>query len=222
MNYLAVKHQTTHVRPAKHNLVVVEVAGQKRRVRDKPHLYVFRTQRSVRDSFAQLKKGEGPIWVSGSDLKLRSDLVPKYAPTSKLKVAKERLERLKIDLARRGFAINRDASTWRVYVLDIDPNVAPAIGNRGKLGRVIYVGQTSATVERRLAQHQGRVLSKSGKFIGSPKVRNRNPLLNTRLSPKKVLFTKADALAFETKVHQRLEVLGYRVRGDTEKSESSQ
>lgn len=222
MNYLAVKHQTTHARPAKHNLVVVEVAGQKRRVLDKPHLYVFRTQRSVRDSFARLNSGGGPSWVSGSELKLRLDLVPKYEPTSKLKVAKERLERLKIDLARRGFAINRDASTWRVYVLDIDPNVAPAIGNRGKLGKVIYVGQTSATVERRLAQHQGRVLSKSGKFIGSPKVRNRNPLLNTRLSPKRVLFTKADALAFETKVHQRLEFLGYRVLGDTEKSESSQ
>jgi len=222
VSYLAVKHQTTQAKPAKHNLVVVEVAGQKRRVRDKPHLFVFRTQRSVRDSFARLKNGEGPSWISGLDLKLRLDLVPKYEPTSKLKVAKERLERLKIDLARKGFAINRDVSTWRVYVLDIDPDVAPAIGNRGKLGKVIYVGQTSATVEKRLAQHQGQILSKSGKFIGSTKVRNRNPLLNTRLSPKKVLFTKADALAFETKVHERLEALGYRVRGDTEKSESSQ
>jgi len=217
VNYLAAKHQTTHARSAKHNLVVVEVAGQKRRVQDKPHLYVFRTQRSVRDSFARLKKGEGPIWVSGSDLKLRLDLVPKYQPTSKLEVAKERLERLKIDLARKGFAINRDISTWRVYVLDINPEIAPAKSNHGKLEKEIYVGQTSATVERRLAQHQGRVLSKSGKFIGSRKVRNRNPLLNTRLSPKKVLFTKADALAFETSVHQRLEALGYQVLGDTEK-----
>ena len=217
MSYLAVKHQTTQAKPAKHNLVVVEVAGQKRRVLEKPHLYVFRTQRSVKDSFARLKNGEGPSWVSGWDLKLRLDLVPKYEPTSKLKVAKERLERLKIDLARRGFAINRDASTWRVYVLDIDPNVAAAKGNRGKLGKVIYVGQTSATVERRLAQHQGRVLSKSGKFIGSRKVRNRNPLLNTRLSPQKVLFTKADALAFESKTHARFKALGYRVIGDTKK-----
>ena len=218
MSYLAVKHQTTQAKPVKHNLVVVEVAGQKRRVREKPHLYVFRTQRSVKDSFARLNNGGGPNWVSGSELKLRLDLVPKYKQTSKLVVANERLDRLKIDLARKGFAINRDVSTWRVYVLDIDPDIAPAKGNRGKLEKVIYVVQTSATVERRLAQHQGRVLSKSGKFIGSRKVRNRNPLLNTRLSPKKVLFTKADALAFESKVHQRLEVLGYQVRGDTEKS----
>ena len=215
MSYLAVKRQTTQAKPAKHNLVVVEVAGQKRRVRDKPHLFVFRTQRSVKDSFARLKKGEGPSWVSGSDLTLRLDLVPKYKPTSKFKVAKERLERLKIELARKGFAINREVSTWRVYVLDIDPDVAPAIGNRGKLGKVIYVGQTSATVERRLAQHQGQILSKSGKFIGSSKVRNRNPTLNRRLSPKKVLFTKNDALAFETKVHQKFEGLGYRVLGDS-------
>jgi hypothetical protein len=216
VSYLAVKRQkSTHAKPAKHNLVVVEVAGQKRRVRDKPHLFVFRTQRGVRDSFARLKNGEGPSWVSSLDLKLRLDLVPKYKPTSKFKVAKERLERLKIDLARKGFAINRDVSTWRVYVLDIDPDVAPAIGNRGKLGKVIYVGQTSAAVERRLAQHQGQILSKSGKFIGSSKVRNRNPTLNRRLSPKKVLFTKNDALAFETRVHQKFEDLGYRVLGDS-------
>jgi len=217
VNYLAAKHQTTQAKPAKHNLVVVEVAGQKRRVREKPHLYVFRTQRSVKDSFAWLNNGGGPNWVSGSELKLRLDLVPKYKQTSKLEVAKERLERLKIDLARKGFAINRDIRTWRVYVLDINPEIAPAKSNHGKLEKEIYVGQTSATVERRLAQHQGRVLSKSGKFIGSRKVRNRNPLLNTRLSPKKVLFTKADALAFETSVHQRLEALGYQVLGDTEK-----
>jgi len=211
---LAVKHQTTQAKPAKHNLVVVEVAGQRRRVRNKPHLFVFRTQRGVRDSFARLKNGEGPSWVLGLDLKLRLDLVPKYKPTSKFKVAKERLERLKIDLARKGFAVNRDVSTWRVYVLDIDPDVAPSIGNRGKLGKVIYVGQTSATVERRLAQHQGQILSKSGKFIGSSKVRNRNPTINKGLTPAKILFTEDDAKAFETKIHRRLETLGYRVLGD--------
>ena len=215
MSYLAVEHQTTQAKLAKHNLVVVEVAGQKRRVRDKPHLYVFRTQRGVRDSFVRLKNGDGPSWVSSSVLKLRLDLVPRYKQTFKLKIARERLSRLKIDLARKGFAINCDASTWRVYVLDIDPNVSPAIKNRGKRGKVIYVGQTSTTIERRLAQHQGRILSKAGKFIGSPKVRGRNPTLNTRLSPKKVLFTKDDALAFETKVHQKFEDLGYRVLGDS-------
>ena len=215
MNNLAAKDRASQARPAQQNLVVVELAGQKRRVLDRPHLYVYRTQKTVKESYVQLVNGDGPSWVSSSVLKLRLDLVPRYKQTFKLKIARERLSRLKIDLARKGFAINCDASTWRVYVLDIDPNVSPAIKNRGKRGKVIYVGQTSTTIERRLAQHQGRILSKAGKFIGSPKVRGRNPTLNTRLSPKKVLFTKDDALAFETKVHQKFEDLGYRVLGDS-------
>jgi hypothetical protein len=218
VNNLAAKDRASQARPAQQNLVVVELAGQKRRVLDRPHLYVYRTQKTVKESYVQLANGEGPSWISGSVLKLRLDLVPRYKQTFKLKIARERLSRLKIDLARKGFAINCDASTWRVYVLDIDPNVSPAIKNRGKRGKVIYVGQTSTTIERRLAQHQGRILSKAGKFIGSPKVRGRNPTLNTRLSPKKVLFTKDDALAFETKVHQKFEDLGYRVLGDSSAS----
>ena len=218
MNNLAAKDRASQARPAQQNLVVVELAGQKRRVLDRPHLYVYRTQKTVKESYVQLVNGEGPSWISGSVLKLRLDLVPRYKQTFKLKIARERLSRLKIDLARKGFAINCDASTWRVYVLDIDPNVSPAIKNRGKRGKVIYVGQTSTTIERRLAQHQGRILSKAGKFIGSPKVRGRNPTLNTRLSPKKVLFTKDDALAFETKVHQKFEEMGYRVLGDSSAS----
>ena len=218
MNNLAAKDRASQARPAQQNLVVVELAGQKRRVLDRPHLYVYRTQKTVKESYVQLVNGEGPSWISGSVLKLRLDLVPRYKHTFKLKISRERLSRLKIDLARKGFAINCDASTWRVYVLDIDPNVSPAIKNRGKRGKVIYVGQTSTTIERRLAQHQGRILSKAGKFIGSPKVRGRNPTLNTRLSPKKVLFTKDDALAFETKVHQKFEDLGYRVLGDSSAS----
>ena len=218
MNNLAAKDRASQARPAQQNLVVVELAGQKRRVLDRPHLYVYRTQKTVKESYVQLVNGEGPSWISGSVLKLRLDLVPRYKQTFKLKIARERLSSLKIDLARKGFAINCDASTWRVYVLDIDPNVSPAIKNRGKRGKVIYVGQTSTTIERRLAQHQGRILSKAGKFIGSPKVRGRNPTLNTRLSPKKVLFTKDDALAFETKVHQKFEDLGYRVLGDSSAS----
>ena len=59
-----------------------------------------------------------------------------------------------------------------------------------KLGKVIYVGQTSATVERRLAQHQGQILSKSGKFIGSSKVRNRNEIYGILIAIELFLFSR--------------------------------
>ena len=116
--------------------------------------------------------------------------------------------------SRKGYGINTDSKKWVVYVLNVDADVEPVIKNRGELGKVLYVGQTSATREKRLAQHQGKELSKSGKHIGSLKLRGRNPTPNKGLTPRKVLFTEKDAIAFETKTHKKLEALGYRVLGD--------
>ena len=200
-----------------YNLLVVELKGLEGRSPKKPHLYVIVTPRKPETEFERLVKGGGPQFVRRKIVKLRDDLAPDYKETTKREVAEKRLEKLKNDLSRRGYGINTDSKKWVVYVLNVDADVEPIIPNRGKLGKVVYVGQTSTTIERRLAQHQGRNLSKSGKFIGSPKVRNRNPSFNTILSPKKLLFTRADALAFETRVHEKLATLGYRVLGDTER-----
>lgn len=160
-----------------------------------------------------LQEGKGPRWMQGHAKRLRPDLIPKYKPTRKKEVADARVESLKTDLARKGFAVNGDAKTWRVYVLDIDADVAPPIKNRGKLNKVLYVGQTSAAIEVRERQHQGE-LSKSGRYIGSRKVRGRNPKLNLRLTPSKVVYAESDAIAFESLVHKKLEKRGYRVLGD--------
>jgi len=195
---------------------VVELKGLEGRSPDKPHLYVIFTLRKPKTEFERLVKGEGPQFVRGKVVKLRNDLIPKYKETTKKEVAERRLERLKTDLSRRGYGINTDSKKWVVYVLNVDADVEPVYPNRGKLGKVVYVGQTSATREKRLAQHQGKELSKSGKYIGSPKVRGRNPTPNKGLTPRKVLFTEKDATAFETKTHKKLEALGYRVLGDVQ------
>jgi hypothetical protein len=87
-------------KPKNHNLVVIELADEKRRIQSKPHLYVLQTQRDPEQVFEKVKSGNGPKWITGTARKLRSDLVPNYRPTNKLDVAKVRLDRLKTDLSR--------------------------------------------------------------------------------------------------------------------------
>lgn len=199
------------------NLVVIELSGEQRRIPSKPHLYVTRTQRTPEAVLQSLQEGKGPKWIQGRAKTLRPDLIPRYKPTRKKEIAEVRLKNLKIDLARKGYAINGDTKTWRIYVLDIDADLAPPIKNRGKLNKVVYVGQTSSPIEVRVKQHQGK-LSQSGRYIGSSKVKGRQPELNLDLTPSRVLYTKTDAVLFETSIHKKLKQKGYRVLGDVVKS----
>ena len=203
-----------------YNLFVVELKDLKGRSADKPHLYVTLTSSNTELAFRRLLEGKGPTWVQGKVEKLRTDLIPNYRETSDREVAEKRLGKLKIDLSRQGFGVNGDSTVWVVYVLDIDPNVEPKILDLGKKGKAIYVGQTSSTRELRAEQHAGRP-SKSGKHIGSRKTKGRNPVLNLHLSPIKEMYTKEDALAFETATHERLEEMGYRVLGDVQEGYKS-
>ena len=211
-----VDSQTSVKRVKPYNLFIVELNELKGRSADMPHLYVTFTSSDTERAFQRLLAGKGPDFVQGKDKRLRSDLVPNYPDTCDRKEAESRLEKLKVELSRKGFGVNGDSTVWVVYVLDIDPNVEPKILDRGKLGKVIYVGQTSTTRERRAEQHAGKRLSKSEKYIGSRKTKGRNPVLNLELSPSKEMYTKEDALAFETETHKRLEIIGYKVLGDVQ------
>lgn len=208
--------QASAKRVKPYNLFIVELNGLKGRSADKPHLYVTVTSSDTEKAFQRLLAGKGPDFVQGKVKRLRSDLVPNYPDTFEKEEAERRLENLKVDLSRKGFGVNGDSTVWVVYVLDIDPNVEPKILDLGTNGKVIYVGQTSTTRERRTEQHAGKLLSKSGKYIGSRKTKGRNPVLNLELSPSKEIYTKEDALAFETETHKKLERLGYKVLGDVQ------
>lgn len=196
------------------NLVVIELEGAERRVSGKPHLFVLRSQRMPEAVLKSLQEGKGPKWMQGHAKRLRPDLIPNFKPTRKKEVADSRVENLKTDLARKGFAINGDAKTWRVYVLDVDADVAPPIKNRGKLNKVVYVGQTSKEIEIRLKEHRGEALGKSGRYLGSRRTKGRNPTINKSLTPKRKCFSQMDAEKFETDYSHKLKRAGYRVLGD--------
>lgn len=211
---MAKRHTKVPRKNPPQNLVVIELTEGERRVPDRPHLYVLRTQRTPEAVLNTVKEGNGPKWIVGTAKKLRSDLIPKYRTTRKLKVAELRVRRLKVDLAQRGFAINGDAKTWRVYVLDVDADITPSIRNRGRKNHVVYVGQTSKKIETRLREHRGEAFGNSGKYLGSRRTKGRNPRINKSLTPKKKCFTQLDAEKFEVEYSHKLEKAGYRVLGD--------
>jgi hypothetical protein len=200
---------------ARKQIVVVELDPSfPVRKRGKPHLYVAATAQDPDAFFERLKSGSGPTWIGGRVVRVRRDLAFEYGPSSNPHVLARRLDEIKTRLSRSGHAVNGDAAIWRVYVLDvIVPPDDPMI-DRGRLRKVVYVGQTSKSIADRVKEHAGTALGKSGRYLGSRKLRNRKSRINRRLTPKTPFYTSADAISGETRLHSKLESMGYRVLGD--------
>jgi hypothetical protein len=141
-------------------------------------------------------------------------LVYNYKPSRSAKAIARRLDETKTRLARLGHAINGVESVWSLYVLDVNADIEPSLKNRGKRNHVVYVGQTSKSIEIRLKEHRGELSGKNNKYLGAPSIKGRDPKLNHRLTPKKKLFTEEDAILHEAKLAHKLKAAEYRVLGD--------
>jgi hypothetical protein len=209
------KHSRATGNQRRRHVVVIEL-DHKMKVREpgKPHLYVTSTMRRPQDLLDRLQRGKRPSWMKGELVRLRQDLIFDYRPTTSKKVIDRRLEETKLRVARMGYAVNGDANVWSVYVLDVDPDAGQPLLERGRLNRVIYVGQTSKDVDTRLKEHRGESVGRKGQYLGAPSVKGRRPRLNRELAPKRQVFTKEDAIKLESKHALKLAKKGYRVLGD--------
>jgi hypothetical protein len=199
----------------KRSVVVIELSAEfERRVPDRPHLYVAATSQDPGSLLADLSEGRGPRWISGRVRALRPDLVLNYKPTTSSVAIQRRLNETRSRLSKLGFAVNGDARVWSIYVLDINADAPPALLDRGRLNKVIYVGQTSKDVTTRVLEHQGLALSKKRKYLGAPSTKGRSPRLNTKLTPTELYFTEGDAKKAEAECARKLKRAGYRVLGD--------
>jgi hypothetical protein len=133
-----------------------------------------------------------------------------------METAKKRLKECRDQLARQGHAVNRDASRFSIYIVDLDPDIAPPMVNRGKLCKLVYVGQTSLTPEQRFAQHKGPAPRPGKRDLRSRIVNKRGVGLNYGLmkSLDTEAFSLEQAKERETYVSGLLERRGYRVFGD--------
>jgi hypothetical protein len=180
----------------------------------KPHLYVAVSQLEPSQFLDSLLSPASKMKLPGKPLRLRQDLIPKYKPSRESTVIARRLAETRQALRQRGHAVNGDYKVWSVYVLDLDPDNPTPIVDRGKKNHVVYVGQTSKEIETRLNEHRGEAFGKSGKYLGSRRIKGRNPTINKSLTPKKKLFSQRDAEKFEVEYSHKLQKAGYRVLGD--------
>ena len=193
----------------KHSIMVVELDSQ--RDSKKTRLYVTSSSQSPEKFIERLIAQQDELSLPGRPVGLRQELVLGYKPSRSKSAIQRRLKETKQRLDKLGFEV---FPYWRIYVLDVDPDKPEPLLDRGKRNHVVYVGQTSKSIEVRLLEHQGLRRGKDGRYLGGPSIEGRSPKLNTDLTPENRVFSLEDALAFETEYSMKLKDLEYRVLGD--------
>ena len=189
--------------------MVVELDSQ--RDSKKTRLYVTSSSQSPEKFIERLIAQQDELNLPGKPVGLRQELVLGYKPSRSKSAIQRRLKETKQRLDKLGFEV---FPYWRIYVLDVDPDKPEPLLDRGKRNHVVYVGQTSKTIEMRLFEHQGLRRGKDGRYLGAPSIEGRSPQLNTDLTPEDRVFSLEDALAFETEYSMKLKDLEFRVLGD--------
>lgn len=191
--------------PSKFWIVVVERADDvARRDPGLAHVHVSITiaEPGPRlDSVWERRRTKSPgVWGP-----IRYDLMDKHTLVDRAAADDQR--HLTIDrLTRLGHAVNGNSRVYRTYVLELDGSQRP--DHRGWL----YVGQTSKTFEKRLAEH----LDPASR-LGSAKVRKNFVRARPDLADPQVIFVPEEALMTESRLRVRLEKLGYSVEGGQER-----
>ena len=146
----------------------------------------------------------------------RADLSPTKS-YSDHELAKNRKTEVRERLMAQGYTVNNNLSMWSVYVIELDTaHFTPA--QRKKHSAFFYVGMTSKKVDARLAEHKEGARTERGPRFGrsAHKYFSR---YRPDLSPRRLYFSKEQALRAESKKRLQLEARGYKVDGGTERLE---
>jgi hypothetical protein len=198
----------------KHFIVVIEITPAASSPESaKSHFWVTSTSLNPESCLESLRERSSGAGFAGDLLQVRPDLVSNYKPSRSRTAIQRRLKETSERLVGLGHEVY---PRWHVYVLDVDPEKPRRIPDhkRGRRNHVVYVGQTSKSIEERLLEHQGVSRGKKDNFVGGQSIKGRSPRLNRSLTPTKRLFSLEDALKFETEHSKKLEDDGYGVLGD--------
>jgi hypothetical protein len=196
----------------KHEIVVVQLdVPQHDRRHDTPHVYVTSTSLAPENFLKSRIEEVRDSWLPGRPAQLRQDLVPGYKSSRSKRAIERRLKETRMRLTGLGYVV---FPSWRVYVLDVDPDGPTRIIDRGLRNHVVYVGRTSKDLHTRLLEHRGEKLGKNNTYLGAPRTKGRNPRLNHEFTPTTQVFCQEDALELERTYSQWLDAEGYRVLGD--------
>jgi hypothetical protein len=196
----------------KHSIMVVELElNDSLSSPNRSLFWVTSTTQESGDFFTAFCEKSSQLKLPGVPVRVRPDLVLSYKPSrSKVAIARRKKETME-QLDKLGHLV---FPHWRIYVLDVDPDHPEPLLNRGTRNHVVYVGQTSKTIEARLLEHQGLSRGKEGEYTGGQSIEGRSPRLNAALTPSRRVFSYEDALDFEAEYSKQLRADGYRVLGD--------
>ncbi len=128
-----------------------------RRHPDLPNLYVGVAADSPEAKIERMGRGAGPRWARGHVVRLRPDLYEGFGTTTPDEARKQKTT-LAVELARRGYTVNKDTSgSWRVYVVQLDGRQIEDPGEGW-----VYVGESSLPPEKRLEQHLSGARNRRG------------------------------------------------------------
>ena len=199
--------------PVRHRVLVVELSdavGPRRRP-DRPNVWVGTTTVEPKERLEQIRRStrQRSALVRDHGVRLRPDLYRSYPPTDANDVRRQK-RRLMEKLTRKGFAVNGDATVWRLYVIRLDD----AVGERTDPSKPwVYVGQTSKAPEERLREHLSGARNAKGPLFSRVVHRHGIELVPELYEHLEPLYTKADAERAEAALAESLADEGYSVRG---------
>ena len=195
-------------------LIAVELDETvRRRKSDKAHIYLAKTVVEPENRLNQLQRGAGPKFAVGHYLGL-VPLPVTFRPTRNSKRADELLKRNLEAFVRQGHAVNNLPSSledeWVVYVLALsEEGKEKLLQNRDGTRKkgYVYVGQTSNSLEVRMAQHRGEQKSRTGRHLGARPTRDRR----FELLYYEIVHTASHALERERQLADKYEKRNYLV-----------
>ena len=191
-----------------YRVVVVELDDIVPRIReDRPNLLVRTTTRTSDQLLEGLRAGRyRPAWARHHAIRVRTDLGG--AENLDRDTANQQRDVLVRALRQKGFTVNRNATAYRTYVINLHN---PDLADPGK--GYVYVGQTSKTPEQRLTEHLTGARSKKDINLASKVVQRFGKDLNHALMPERIYLTKRQAEKAERRLAERLRRQGYVVEG---------
>lgn len=142
-----------------------------------------------------------PDWAKCDNPVERPDLAPATV-FHRAENARNKMRALVENLSSRGHTVNRCKTTYRLYVIELQPNPA-----RDGDAKAVYVGETANTREARFQQHM------AGGKLASREVAKRGIKLCPKLTPNQEYYTRAASKAAEKRLADRLSARGFKVYG---------
>ena len=187
-------------------VVVIELDDQQPRLNpSEPNLLVAMTTSDPEELFSRLAQGKGKKnkWARNRVVKLRHDLIPDETFADR-QSAKSHQYNLIRKLQEKGFSVNQQRQSWRIYVIKLERDGYP--------DNYVYVGSTSKTPEERHQEHKGGKQNNKGGPLFSRKVKKYGTVLLYDLFPEENIFlTQSLALKCEKDYAEKLKKDGLKV-----------